>query len=149
MDFEAMAPGALRALMASALEQAARQGLTGEHHFYITFDTRHEGVVMPDSLRASYPEAMTIVLQHEFSDLEVSDKGFSVSLAFNGVTHNLAAPFDAVIGFADPSINFMIQLKAPQAGVREAPAGLETERDGERLEDKPGDVVTLDSFRKK
>ena len=152
MDFEAMVPDALRGLMISALGQAARHGLIGDHHFYITYDTGHDGVRMPDSLRALYPETITIVLQHEFWELEVSDEGFSVSLAFNGVPHNLAVPFDAVIGFADPSVNFSIQFNATRAGGKHAPAPkpqAASEFDEDGWDDKPGEVVTLDTFRKK
>ncbi len=156
MDFEAMVPGALRALMVSALTEAGRHGLAGNHHFYITYATGHHGVSMPDSLRAQYPEAITIVLQHEFWDLEVGDEGFSVALAFNGVTHQLGVPFDAVIGFADPSIDFAIQFKASRAGRKDAPATgpraeaqAETEAGGGASDGKPGEVVALDAFRKK
>ena len=137
MDFEAMVPELLRGLMISALGEAARHGLAGDHHFYITYDTRHAGVVLPDSLRALYPETMTIVLQHEFWDLDVGDEGFSVSLAFSGVPRKLVVPYGAVIGFADPSVNFAVKFNAPQADREAAPEG------------PPGDVITLDTFRKK
>ena len=152
MDFEAMVPDVLRGLMISALGEAARHGLAGDHHFYITYDTRHAGVVMPESLRARYPETMTIVLQHEFWDLDVGDEGFSVSLAFSGVPRKLVVPYGAVIGFADPSVNFAVQFNAPQAG-REAatapPPPDETVAEADAEADKPGEVVTLDVFRKK
>ena len=158
MDFEVMVPNALRALMTSALGQVARHGLAGDHHFYISYDTGHDGVVMPESLRAEYPETITIVLQHEFWDLALTDEGFSVSLAFHGVPHQLTVPFAAVTGFADPSVAFGIQFKALQAGgeaapARESPTGPlakakpQAEFDGR--ERKPGDVITLDTFRKK
>ena len=160
MDYEDMVPGALRALMITALGEAAGRGLAGDHHFYITYDTRHGGVEMPDSLRAQYPETITIILQHEFWDLKVGDRGFSVSLAFNGVSHHLVVPFDAVIGFADPSVNFAIQFTAPQAGRKAAPAAKPQidSTDNEPGDDKPGDddsggkpgeVVTLDHCRTK
>ncbi len=154
MDFEVMVPDALRALMASALGQVARHGLAGDHHFYITYDTGHDGVVMPESLRAQYPETITIVIQHEFWDLALTDEGFSVSLAFNGVPHQLTVPFAAVTGFADPGVNFGIQFNATRAGGKRAPAiaplaEIQAETDGGGRDDKPGDVITLDTFRKK
>ena len=154
MDFEAQVTVALRELMISALGEAARHGLRGDHHFYITYNTDHDGVRMPDSLRALYPETITIVLQHEFWELEVGDEGFSVSLAFDGVPHNLAVPFDAVTGFADPGVNFSIQLNGPRAGGAPAPAIVpqaetRAETDGGGRDDKLGEVVTLDTFRKK
>ena len=152
MDFEDMVPDVLRDLMISALGEAARHGLAGDHHFYITYDTRHAGVVMAESLRALYPETITIVLQHEFWELAVTDEGFSVSLAFNGVPRHLAVPYGAVIGFADPSINFSVQFNAPQAGRKVAPASkpkVKADVDQGTVERKPGDVITLDTFRKK
>lgn len=154
MDFEAMVPGAFRALMVSALTEAGRHGLAGNHHFYITYATAHHGVRMPDSLRAQYPETITIVLQHEFWDLEVGDEGFSVALAFNGVTHQLGVPFDAVIGFADPSVHFAVQFQAPRAGRKDAPASgprvaAQAQAGGGAPGGKPGEVVALDAFRKK
>ncbi len=152
MDFEVMVPNALRALMTSALGQVARHGLAGDHHFYITYDTGHDGVVMPESLRAQYPETITIVLQHEFWNLALTDEGFSVSLAFNGVPHQLTVPFAAVTGFADPSVAFVIQFNALQTGGEAAPArALPTEPQAkfDGRERKPGDVITLDTFRKK
>ncbi len=145
MDYEAMAPGALRALMAAALGEAASRGLLGDHHFYITYDTRLDGVAMPESLRAEYPEVITIVLQHEFWDLKVSDEEFSVSLAFNGVPHHLVVPFNAVIGFADPSVNFGIQYTQAHGATTTA----SEPQDEPEADDKPGEVVTLDAFRKK
>ena len=152
MDYQDMIPGALRALMVSALGEAAGPGLAGDHHFYITYDPGHGGARMPDSLRALYPETITIVLQHEFWDLEVGDEGFSVSLAFNGVTHHLVVPFDAVTGFADPSVDFAIQFHAPHAGRKAAPASkpkVVAESDETASQRKPGEVVALDAFRKK
>ena len=165
MDYEDMVPGAFRALMITALGEAAGPGITGDHHFYITYDTAHDGVEMPDRLRAEYPETITIVLQHEFWDLVVEDKGFSVSLAFNGVPHKLVVPFDAVIGFADPSVNFAIQFNAPQGARKAEPAakqqidttdddlGDDDRGDDDRGDDvsesQRGEVVALDAFRKK
>ena len=150
MDYEAMAPGALRALMATALGEVASRGLLGDHHFYITYNTGHDGVAMPESLRAECPEVITIVLQHEFWDLKVTDAEFSVSLAFNGVPHHLVVPFNAVIGFADPSVNFGIQYNLPQADGAAATASKpQDEHKADKTDDKPGEVVTLDAFRKK
>lgn len=148
MDFEALIPDVLRTLIISALGQVVHHGLAGDHHFYITYDTGHDGVAMPESLRALYPETITIVLQHEFWDLAVTDEGFSVSLVFNGVPHQLTVPFDAVIGFADPSVAFGIQFNVPQAGGEAAPQS-EHQAESGGGERKPGDIITLDTFRKK
>ena len=154
MDYEAMVPDVVKAVMAAALGQVARQGLQGEHHFYITIDSRHPGVTIPDSLRAQYPETLTIVLQHEFWDLVVSDDGFSVSLSFNGVSNKLEIPFEAVTGFADPSIHFGIQFNMRGAPVKpvaveDKPTPKIDSDGGGDTNDGAGRVVALDSFRKK
>ena len=91
-----------------ALTHAAANGLPGEHHFYVTFRTDHPGVVIPPRLRAQYPQEMTIVLQHQFWDLQMDDEAglFSVGLSFGGVPASLVIPLGAVTGFADPYVRY-------------------------------------------
>ncbi len=101
---------ALRSVLSRALKQLSERGPIGEHHFFINFDTSHEGVEIPGFLRAQYPEEITIVLQHQFEELIVGDQGFEVSLSFNGKKSHLKVPFDAVTSFADPSVNFGLQI---------------------------------------
>ena len=93
----------------------AEQGLPGEHHFYLSFRTADPGVVMSKSLRAQYPEEMTIVLQHQFWDLDVGDEAFSVSLRFGGARERLTVPFAALSGFADPAARFGLRFDASPA----------------------------------
>ncbi len=93
-----------------ALGQVAESGLSGEHHFYITFRTNDASTDIPDHLRAKWPEEMTIALQHEFWDLRVDDKLFAVTLGFNGVHERLRIPWQNIVAFVDPSVNFVIQL---------------------------------------
>ena len=85
--------------------------LPGEHHFYVSFDTQAEGVRLSDRLKAQYPEQMTIILQHQFWDLEVDEDSFSVGLSFGGVPEKLHVPFEAIKGFFDPSVQFGLQFE--------------------------------------
>jgi hypothetical protein len=102
---------ALRQVVHRALAHVARSGLPGEHHFYLTFRTTVPGVVLSDALRAQYPDEMTIVLQNQFWNLAVHEDGFEVALSFGGVRTTLGIPFHAVTAFADPGVNFGLQLK--------------------------------------
>jgi uncharacterized protein len=108
--YDLLTQDALRGVIRTVLTDAAVKGLPGEHHFFITFDTRIDGVRMSTRLRASYPEEMTIVLQHQFWDLTVGEDDFVVGLAFNGTPERLHIPFKAVKAFFDPSVQFGLQF---------------------------------------
>jgi hypothetical protein len=103
---------ALRGVVRRALEHTSRHGLVGDHHFYVSFRTTDPGVHIPNHLRARYPAEMTIVLQHQFWDLEVGTEAFSVSLRFGGKLAPLRIPFSALTAFGDPSVNFGLQFVA-------------------------------------
>ncbi len=103
---------ALRGVVRKVLADAARDGLPGEHHFYITFRTPAPGVKMSNRLREQYPEEMTIILQYQFWDLKVEDSFFEVGLHFKNVPEKLHVPFDAVSGFYDPSVQFGLKFEA-------------------------------------
>lgn len=135
---------ALRGVMADALSQVEAFGLPGDHHFYITFDTGHDGSVLPDWLRAEHPEQITIVLQHEFDGLEVSRDGFGVRMSFSDRPAELYVPFDAVLTFVDPSVEFGLKFDATEV------EDVEEDEDGpEEVAPKgSADVVSLDQFRK-
>src|SRR3954451_23471259 len=109
--YDILAQDAMRGLVRTVLSDAAKNGLPGEHHFYISFDTRAENVQLSQRMRAQYPAEMTIVLQHQFWDLVVSDEGFEVGLSFGGVPERLVVPFAAIKGFADPSVQFAVQFE--------------------------------------
>ena len=113
-QYEKMIERALRGVVREALERASREGLRGAHHFYIGFATDMPGVTIPDSVRARYPQDMTIVLQHQFWDLEVGEEGFSVTLSFQSRPERLTIPFAAVRSFADPSVNFALEFASPE-----------------------------------
>jgi hypothetical protein len=110
MNYGAMMEDAMRSVVRRALAEAAENGMPGEHHFYVTFRTTADGVDIPEFLLAQFPEEMTIVLQHQYWDLEVSEDRFTVMLSFNNNPAQLNIPFSAVAGFVDPSVKFGLQF---------------------------------------
>ena len=136
---------ALRGVMADALSIVEERGLPGEHHFYVTYDTRHESVALPDWLRAEYPEQITIVLQFEFSNLRVGEDGFSVTMSFSNKPADLYIPFDAVLTFVDPSVEFGLKFEATEPLVEDEPL---EEEEPKQEASEGADVVSLDQFRK-
>jgi uncharacterized protein len=122
IDYASLVEKALLRVVHDVLGMVAAHGLPGRHHLYITFRTDHPGVVMDETLRARYPNEMTIVLQHEFWGLEVSDDRFGITLSFSGLPHRLEIPIDAVSVFADPSVEFGLQFTRTAAPADQAPA---------------------------
>jgi hypothetical protein len=114
--YDLLTQDALRGVMRVVLTDVAVNGLPGDHHFYITFDTRAEGVRLSARLKASYPEEMTIVLQHQFWDLAVGEDDFDVGLAFNGIPERLHIPFRTVKAFIDPSVQYALQFVVESEG---------------------------------
>lgn len=166
LNYETMVECALKGVVVKALTQVAENGLPGSHHLYVTFATDFPGVELPDHLHEKFPEEMTIVLQHQFWDLTVEEDRFLVTLSFNDIQERLAIPFPAIKAFADPSVNFGLQLKFEGEGeidvtspavLEEPDAKLEAEPEPEpEIESTPAEtaedddnVVTLDAFRKK
>ncbi|QRG06511.1 Stringent starvation protein B [Xanthobacter dioxanivorans] len=109
--YDLLAQEALRSVVRRVLMDVARGGLPGEHHFYISFDTHAPGVRISPRMLEKYPEEMTIVLQHQFWDLIVSDASFEVGLSFGGIPERLVVPFSALKGFFDPSVKFGLQFE--------------------------------------
>jgi hypothetical protein len=156
LRYDKMVEDALRGVVREALREAAAEGLPGDHHFYVTFDTTHDGTVMPEWLRTEYPKQMTIVLQHQFWGLEIGEESFSVTLSFNNRQERLTVPIAAITGFADPAVEFGLQFEATELG--EGKAAKPAEKVAASAARKPtaaaaatngADVVTLDAFRKK
>ena len=168
MDYASLTQNALRGVIRQALHRAASpQGLPGQHHFYITFLTRGEGVSVPEDLLARYPYDITIVLQHQFRDLRVADDFMRVTLTFGGFPKALTIPYAAITRFHDPEAQFMLEFEV------EDPADLTQDLDAtgagtstpelvtSPAADQPSDaveapvdgdapkVVSLDQFRKK
>ena len=155
--YDKMVERALRGVVREALARTAASGLPGTHHFYITFQTHHPGAKIPASLAQQYPEDMTIVLEHQFWDLEVEEDRFSVTLSFQSRPERLTVPFEAITAFTDPSVKFGLQFQAnetaaaPSAAPAEGAAKLpkpEAKKEPEKGA-KTGEVVALDAFRKK
>ena len=149
--YDKMVEKALRGVVRQALNEVVKDGLTEDHHFYITFFTDYAGVKIPGYLKEKYPGEMTIVLQHQFFDLDVDEEKFSVMLSFNNVPERLTIPLSAVTIFADPSVNFALQFQplTEEEGEDVHFDAEELEVDKDYKQKKKGEVVSLDSFRKK
>jgi len=109
--YDILAQEALRGVVQKVLVDVAKNGLPGEHHFYISFDTRADGVRLSPRMLAQYPEEITVVLQHQFWDLVVTEERFEVGMSFGGIPERLNVPFAAVKGFFDPSVQFGLQFE--------------------------------------
>ena len=120
--YDILAQAALRGVVRTVLADVAKKGLPGEHHFKITFATAAPGVRLSERMRGQYPDAMTIVLQHQFWDLAVDDDGFEVGLSFGGIPERLAVPFDAVTAFFDPAVQFGFQFESLDKQAAEEPS---------------------------
>jgi uncharacterized protein len=153
MRYDLLAQNALRGVVREALRVVARDGLPGEHHFYIAFNTRAPGVDIGQRLAARYPREMTIVLQHQFEQLEVYDDRFEVSLHFDHIPERLIIPFDAVKGFLDPAVQFGLQFEtataAPVAASEPPRPAAAPEVAEPPPAEEPAKIVSLDAFRKK
>ena len=176
--YDILAQAALRGVVRTVLADAAKKGLPGEHHFKISFDTTASGVRLSDRMRARYPQEMTIVLQHQFWDLVVSEQAFEVGLSFGGIPERVGVPFDAVTAFYDPAVQFGFQFETIETAATGEAAGAQLAEtpaspiarlpdEGSKPEPLPapaattappvapapdgggGEVVRLDRFRKK
>ncbi len=164
--YDVLARDALRGVLRRVLTDAAEHGLPGEHHFFITFLSTADGVKLSPRLLAQYPEAMTIILQHQFWDLVVTEDRFEVGLSFGGIPERLVVPFAAIKSFLDPSVQFGLQFEPAEANEAPAaklpavpaPAALPVaaaepapdSKDDEAAKTGEGaEVVRLDRFRKK
>ena len=159
MDYEGLAQEALRGVVRGALMRATTpEGLPGTHHFYITFKTHGPGVSAPADLLSKYPDEMTIVLQHQYWDLEVEDDHFGVTLKFGGQPKRLSVPYAAVTRFYDPSVQFLLQFEATEPSLAPVvslePATTPGPRDTDEAPPESDEasgpkIVSLDQFRKK
>ena len=112
--YDLLVQEALKGVVRRVLSDAARDGLPGEHHFYVSFRTDHPGVRLSQRLRDKYPQDMTIVLQHQFDSLTVNEQAFEVGLSFASVPERLRVPFDALTGFFDPSVQFGLKFETSE-----------------------------------
>src|ERR1700682_5627012 len=166
--YDVLARDALRGVLRRVLTDAAEHGLPGEHHFFITFLSTADGVKLSPRLLAQYPEEMTVILQHQFWDLTVTEDRFEVGLSFGGIPERLVVPFNSIKSFFDPSVQFGLQFE-PSDAAAEAPAAslpavaapsstaaaLTVPAPTPQNKDEPNkpgagaEVVRLDRFRKK
>lgn len=121
LRYDLMVQDALKGVVRKILSEAGRDGLPGDHHFYITFRTTAPGVRLSQRLREKHPDEMTIVLQHQFWDLNVSEHAFEVGLSFSGVPERLLIPYDAITTFFDPSVQFGLKFETQDAQAEAAP----------------------------
>jgi uncharacterized protein len=169
--YDVLARDALRGVLRRVLTDAAEHGLPGEHHFYITFLSTADGVKISPRLLAQYPEEMTIILQHQFWDLVVTEERFEVGLSFGGIPERLTVPFASVTRFLDPSAPFDLLFDVSDAVAEEASARVPAATPATSLPSPPArpaaetktaetneepakpsegaEVVRLDRFRKK
>lgn len=149
IDYGNLMHTAMRGLIKTVLTDVSKSGLPGAHHFFITFDTREDGVDIADWLRDRYPEEMTIVMQHWFENLEVGENGFAITLNFGDAPEPLYIPYGAIKTFVDPSVEFGLRFESPDDEDEDdyvAEDLIEVEEEEEAHHD--ADVVSLDSFRK-
>lgn len=166
MRYDQLAQNALRGVVRDALRRVEKSGLPGEHHFYIQFLTKYPGVNIGARLSERYPREMTVVLQHQFFNLNVTEERFQVELSFDNIPERLIVPFAAVKGFLDPAVQFGLQFEVVEAESAEAAAEIKAKKAVEQKntiktpesqdtpegEEKPTEapkVVSLDAFRKK
>lgn len=150
IDYGGMMHRAMQGLIADVLQDVADNGLPGEHHFFITFDTREDGVDMADWLRERYPEEMTIVVQHWFENLIIDDEGFNITLNFGNSPEPMRIPFDALRTFVDPSVEFGLRFETQDSDEEELEETDGPEHEDDGPDDPPGggEVVQLDRWRK-
>jgi len=163
--YDLLVQDALRGVVRRVLVDAAQHGLPGEHHFFISFRTRSPGVQISNRLLERHPEEMTIVLQHQFWDLTVTESVLEVGLSFGGIPEKLVIPFDTMSGFWDPSVDFGLKFELPgtEAADNDTPSDLPNDAEDPRLierileatetplktSDGGAEIVSLSSFRKK
>ena len=149
IDYGTLMHKAMRTLIFDVLKDVEKNGLPGEHHFFITFDTTVEGVEISEWLQKRYPEEMTIVIQHWFDGLNVKEDGFDITLNFGDQPESLVVPFIAILTFVDPSVEFGLRFEQNEDDEQPQFSEMEKANDQEKKSSKKkGDVVSLDSFRK-
>ena len=172
-DYDLMVRDALKGVVKKILTEVAKSGLPGDHHFYIAFDTTVPGVQIPDHLRERYPEEMTIVIQHRYWGLRIHPDRFEIGLSFHQKPEHLIVPFEALVGFVDPTSQFALQFESHEMDMTQPEDEDNIAEDGDAIastvldravknskkeeiakasddknDDENNNVVTLDAFRK-
>ena len=150
IDYGNLMHNAMRSLIQDVLTEVKINGLPGEHHFFITFDTNHADVEMASWLKDRYPTEITVVMQHWYDDLEVKDDGFSVTLNFGDTPEHLVIPYESILTFVDPSVEFGLRFESNEededSDKQKPTVSEESNKDDTKKE--TGQVVSLDNFRK-
>ena len=164
IDYQNYIDAAMRRVVRDVLKDVQKNGLKSEHHFFVTFQTNHPGVTISETLKARYPDEMTIVVQHQFWDLKIEEKGFGITLSFNNIPEKLYVPYASMTSFADPSVKFGlhfsnnlfedfdeyfdedIDIEELEEEFMEAANAKAEEQDNSS---GPAEVISLDNFRKK
>ena len=154
INYDKLVEKSLKYVVVEALKIAAEEGLPGEHHFYITFKTSHPAARLSSQLLNQYPEEMTIVIQHQFSNLVVENKGFGIDLSFGGIRQSLFIPFDAITYFADPYAKFGLSFNFDDEPIthstdHDITDEIELEEEPKKASNGVATVVSIDAFRKK
>ncbi len=166
--YDLMVEYALRKVVEDALKQVERHGFPGEHHFYITFRTDHPYVEVPEYLKTQYPDEMTVVIQYEYDDLLIEDGNIAITLSFDDRSEHIKFPIEAITTFADPAVNFALQFQSfanyddnaedldelELELIENQKASSKQDKNSKKTKtkkdsQKDGEVVSLDSFRKK
>ena len=150
IDYGNLMHNAMRSLIQDVLTEVKNNGLPGEHHFFITFDTNHAGVEMASWLKDRYPTEITVVMQHWYDDLEVKDDGFSVTLNFGDTPEHLVIPYEAILTFVDPSVEFGLRFETNEEDEDTDEQKPTVSKESIKVDTKKetGQVVSLDNFRK-
>ena len=150
IDYGNLMHNAMRSLIQDVLTEVKNNGLPGEHHFFITFDTNHADVEMASWLKDRYPTEITVVMQHWYDYLEVKDDGFSVTLNFGDTPEHLVIPYEAILTFVDPSVEFGLRFETNEEDedTDEQKPTISKESIKDDTKKETGQVVSLDNFRK-
>ena len=144
LNYNNMLDSALISVVKNALEQVVANGLLDGHYFYFTFNINARGVIVPEFLRKQYPETLTIVIQHEYSNLSVSEKEFGVTLSFNNYSYHIIVPFNSLIAFSDPKVNFSLSFNIKEDEIEE-----EDKEPELSYTDDGSNIISISDFMKK
>ena len=151
IDYDLIVESTLRLVVKKSLELVNKEGLPGDHHFYISFDSTHKGVKVPSELKASEDNEIKIILQHQFWDLTIDDQKFSVVLSFNGKKKNISVPFNSITSFSDPSVGFSLQFKKDflTQNTKKETKVLSSKFNVDEKKKFNAEIFSLDAFRSK
>ena len=151
INYEEIIKNSLKEAIKKLLQNVSFKGLPGDHHFYISFDSTHDGVKVPSELKAGEDNEIKIILQHQFWDLTIDDQKFSVVLSFNGKKKNISVPFSSIISFSDPSVGFSLQFKKDflTQNKKKETKVLSNEFNEDKTKKFNAEIFSLDAFRSK